>query len=899
MIGFASNRQRLPDRSIKLFTWEKKMKILLALTFAFSLMVACIQGQDAGIPDLLGRETQPVVTSNISSTASGGVWSSPSTWAGGTVPAASDDVTIVSGATVIIDTAAAAKSITVGGTGSRAEAKIFSVAGGAPAVLKFGETAGFSLTVTNDVTIGANDTLSTGGGNANAHVLTIGGNLTNDGVFDLSTNDNQAGALLVFTGNSSNTFGGTGAVNDILWMTVDKGNTSNNILELAVANFTVQGSTTDSPASAFLLLNHGTLKISGTFTGSHRTFLSTPYEIAVGAGLWLNNPNYTIVAQHQAEVAVYGLIRITAGTYNVGTELDDSLAYYQGGKVVMEGGYLNVAGVLRSAADGSIAASYKQTGGITTTCTIGHSVVAYACFDSGSFGLNSTVSLTSGELVIQNSPQDCCLKAYRVDGLSAPFPSNAILRLGNAASKGPGAFRVSSDAPNLVIDTTAGAHTVWAPLAVKNVDIGPGGKFIIRNGSSGLRFGGDSFVNNGILSTEADNHPLWFLVQNAVYSGSGVTEGAIRRLQLTGQTLTLNSVNNLRVREVEFSNSARIINSNKLTIGNNDAVESFVFFLQGTTQTAGFDAPPVFDLGTGGQSLSYHQGPRTTGVEINPDRRLKRVFVYVPGSSLTIAGGDLEVGLFTFQDGPVLAGPYKIRADEAAISANGYLDGTLILKLTAAPRSYLFPVGQNGFSPITLDVSALGTNPSYLAVSAVDSTLPGLLPATSVSRHWKVEETGDITAGMRLRFMQADIRGFPGDYKAWHSTGGTPTPIAGSFYDGSYITVVTPGGITDFTGNWGVGAQLDPSPVSISGTVTTSGGQPIRNATLTISGGNLPSPVTVQTGNFGTYGFSNLQAGETYTVRVDVKRYRFAQPTQQVTPMNNVGNVNFVASPQE
>jgi len=873
------------------------LKSTIAFTFALLLLVVCIHGQGAGIQDLFGREAQPVVTSNISSTPTGGVWSSPATWAGGTVPTAADDVTILGGATVIIDTAAAAKSVTVGGTGSRAEAKVFSIAGGAPAVLKFGETAGFSLTVTNDVTIGADDTLSTGGGNANAHVLTIGGNLTNDGVFDLSTNNNQAGALLVFTGASSNTFGGSGPVNDVMWMTVDKGNTSNNILEITLSNFTVQGSTIDSPASAFLLLNHGTLKISGTFTGSHRTFISTPYEIAAGAGLWLNNPNYTIVAQHQAEVQVFGYVRITAGTYNVGTHLDDSLAYYQGGNILMEGGFLNVAGVLRSAADGSIAASYKQTDGITTTCTIGHSVVSYACFDSGSFGLHSTVSLTSGELVIQNSPQDCCLKAYRVDSLSAPFPSNAILRLGNAASNGPGVFRVSSDAPNLVIDTTGGAHTVWAPVAVKNVEIGPSGKFIIRNGSSGLRFGGDSFVNNGILSTEANNNPLWFLVQNAVYSGSGVTEGAIGRLQLTGQTLTLNSVNNLRVREVEFSNSARIINSNKLTIGNNDAVESFVFFLQGTTQTAGFDTPPVFDLGTGGQSLSYHQGPRTTGVEINPDRRLKRVFVYVPGSSLTIAGGDLDVGLFTFQNGPVLAGPYKVRADAADISANGYLDGTLILKLTVAPRSYLIPVGQNGFSPITLDVSALGTNPSYLAVSAVDSTLPGLLPARSGSRYWKVEETGDITAAMRLRFMTADIRGNPGNYQAWYSTGGTPSLIFGSFYDASYITVVTPGGLTDFTGNWGVGEQLDPSPVSISGSVTTSSGQPIRNATMTLTGGNLPAPVQAQTGNFGTYVFNGVQAGEGYTVRVDAKRYRFAQTTLSVTPFSNTGNINFVANP--
>jgi hypothetical protein len=883
----------------------KKMKVLkpaIALTFTVLLLVLSIHAQDAGTGDLFGRGVKSLVTSNISSTTTGGQWSSPTTWAGGIVPAAGDDVTITAGATVIIDTAAAANSVIIGGTGSISGVKSIFAEGAVPAALRFGETGAFSLTVTGDVTIGPSDSFTTGGGNANQHVLTVGGNLTNNGTLDFSTNNNQAAAMVVFIGASNNTFGGSGPVTDISWITIDKGTTGANILELSVANFSVRGSVTDTPDSGFLFLNHGTFKISGAFTLSNRTFYTTPYEIATGAALWLNNPNYTIVAQHQAEVAVYGQIRVTAGTYNIGTELDDSLVYYQGAKIIMEGGFLNVAGVLRSAADGSAAVSYNQSGGLVTTCIVGHSVVAFACFDSYTPAFNTVVKLDGGELVIQNSPQDCCLLAYQVPGITGVSP-NGVVRFGNADSNGPGLFRVSGVIPNLIIDTTAGAHTVWAPLVARNIEIGPGGRLLIRNHTR-LRVIGESFINNGSLATEtaADNSPLEFAFPNATYSGSGVTEGIIRRLELLGQTLTLNSVNNLRVREVEFNSSARVINANKLTLGNNDAIENFVLFPQGTTQTAGFDTTPTFDLGTGGQSLSYHQGPRTTGNEINPGRRLRRVFVYVPGSSMTIAGGDLEVGLFTFQSGPVFAGSNKIRADAADISENGYLDGTLILKLTEAPRSYLFPVGQNGFSPITLDVSALGTNPSYLAVSVVDSTLPGLLPARSASRHWKVEATGYFTAAMRLRFNLADIRGTPGLYQAWYNKGGTgttPSLIFGSFYDASYITVVTPGGITDFTGNWGVGEQLDPGPVSISGSVTTSGGQPIRNALLTISGGNLPSPISVQTGNFGTYSFTNLQAGESYTVRVDVKRYRFAQPTQLVTPMTNVGNVNFVANPQE
>ena len=86
--------------------------------------------------------------------------------------------------------------------------------------------------------------------------------------------------------------------------------------------------------------------------------------------------------------------------------------------------------------------------------------------------------------------------------------------------------------------------------------------------------------------------------------------------------------------------------------------------------------------------------------------------------------------------------------------------------------------------------------------------------------------------------------------------------------------------------------------VSVGGRVLTSGGAGIRNVLVTISGGNLPAPVTVQTGNFGSYNFTGLQSGTAYTITVATKRYVILQPSRAVTPQANVTDFDFIAEPQ-
>jgi uncharacterized delta-60 repeat protein len=92
--------------------------------------------------------------------------------------------------------------------------------------------------------------------------------------------------------------------------------------------------------------------------------------------------------------------------------------------------------------------------------------------------------------------------------------------------------------------------------------------------------------------------------------------------------------------------------------------------------------------------------------------------------------------------------------------------------------------------------------------------------------------------------------------------------------------------------------QGDSSPyASVSGTVRTSGGLPIRNAYVTLSGGSLSTPVTVLTNNLGIYQFIGLPVTETYTVAATAKRFRFAAGERAVMLNSDTENFDFTANP--
>lgn len=853
-----------------------KARLIVLAIVLFSTLASVI-AQDATVKeDPAESIKEPVSVENfaaISSTTTGGFWNDPTTWVGGVVPGAGDNVTISAGSTVLIDVSSAiVNNLTVGEATSD------------PAILTF-FGGGKTITVNGDLTVtsGPNffGTPSTEFGN---NSIIIGGSITNNGILDLSTNNGEASAELHFKNATNNTFGGSGSVTDIHSIRIDKGNSPLSTLELTVSNFTVKGSAADGLGHNYLAIVNGTFKISGTFTGSHSTFSSPDYAIPLSAGIWLNNPNYTITAQ-TGNVSVEGNLTVSAGTYNVGTEATNTLTTGNtGGLITVDGGALNVSGAIRR---GNFPAdSYRQSAGVTTVCIAGNFA---PCFHQASSG-------TGGKLVIQTGGNGL----GPVDFLRNSTSENrTVVTFGNSNTPGTSLFTLEGPGVSLAIDTTAGAHTVrpaFSSARFYDVNIGPGGILDLGTQAADITINGTSFVNNGTLKVTPisrvrfgrDNSP-----QPMTYSGTGGFSGPITNLDFYVPGITLDpGISNIVTRNVTTRGS--ITNANKITVGVSGSHGSIA--IEGA---ASFDTAPVWDIGPGDQALSYRSlsSNRTIGPELNPSRTLDYLDIgFSEERTVTVTGGDLTV------DGPIwcsaildLSGN-KLRHLSDSSLINGWIRGTVVRRFTpTSSNSYTFKVGENHPAEVTVQPVSAPAAPVEISVTPRDATLAGLPPSTSISYSWDITQAGQMNFITRFRYDNVDINGNEANYRAWRSTGGAPARVS-STVNPDFNELTLPN-TADLTGSWGISERL--ANVDISGTVRMANGAGIRNAIVMITGGNLQSPVLIYTGNFGTYGFTGLEGGYEYTVRVSAKRLRFANATQVVTPTSSITNLDFTANPRE
>jgi hypothetical protein len=115
-------------------------------------------------------------------------------------------------------------------------------------------------------------------------------------------------------------------------------------------------------------------------------------------------------------------------------------------------------------------------------------------------------------------------------------------------------------------------------------------------------------------------------------------------------------------------------------------------------------------------------------------------------------------------------------------------------------------------------------------------------------------------------------------------------------YDFAGVTNAAGGDGSDIGAKELIGPPVTAADASISGRVLTSHGRPISGALVTVQDANGLWK-TSTTNTLGYYRFTDLQAGETYIVSVSARRYQFTVPTQVVSLLDSVADLNFVGTP--
>jgi len=642
--------------------------------------------------------------------ATSGLWSDPATWMGGVVPDINSDVTINTGHTVTIDVDASAYRVLVGrGIGA------------INGVLQFENTTARTLTVFENLTIYTTGTLQSGvAGTQTGHNLILNGVLNNAGTLDFSTAGDLAGASITFTGNSDANFtSGGSAVTDIRQIVINK-STPATTVELNLSALTVRGTNTDVVTGGFLTLTSGIFKISGNSTYTGRMFPTAAYTIPATAGVWLNNPNFTIAAQN-GNLTNNGLFRISAGTWNVGTLSTAALLGGATGRFVIEGGTVNNAGRFSPAS----AVSYTQTGGTVNIAVVGNAGTGTT---QASFYLatNSIFDFTGGVINLITPCTGTTPNDWNVIPAITTF--GGTLNLGTGATPAGANFRLRANLPNFVIDNTTNPKTATAIAQVNlngTTNITAGSTLVI-NGFVCLILG-PTFTNNGTLTGTAVSTRFYFLGGSGAttYTGSGVVTAPLTSFEIDNVAGVVIDPASPQITTLRFNNFAGgLINSSKLTIGNGAATTAIVQLgVAGPTNPVyGFDVPPVFNPGTGGVNLLYAPeiGPRTSGNEMPPSRLLNLLSISNT-NPVTISGGNVTTSGLTMSGGNIITAGNVLTLGTAAATPGTYTytSGIIVGKF----KRWINNVTGNNDFPVGISIAKRNASINFTTAPTTGGTL--------------------------------------------------------------------------------------------------------------------------------------------------------------------------------
>lgn len=329
--------------------------------------------------------------------------------------------------------------------------------------LQFQNTNNKALTmvVDSNVTIaaGALFNLGTTGPGAD-NTLSIGGNLVNNGTFDMSYSQAQRAYPVIFTGGSDASISGTGSVTDFYALTVNKGTSATPVLNVNSSAFSF--SNTIDP----LIMVNGTFRltsaVSVTVSENSLTLPATTCLSANGGTILASTASNNL-----ADVKLGGKIEVIAGGITIGNaanNVNNDIIYDSVGfpTIDIQNGSLFVNGqVMRSAVNGSGSLVYNQAGSSTVTINGRNQLSSKSKLEILNSG--SVFNMSAGTLTIVRGAGTTFSDLYLHPASSSITGGTVIF--GNSSTETTGqanVFTIDANVSlnNLTIDGTTNPKTV-------------------------------------------------------------------------------------------------------------------------------------------------------------------------------------------------------------------------------------------------------------------------------------------------------------------------------------------------------------------------------------------------------------------------------------------------------
>lgn len=350
---------------------------------------------------------------------------------------------------------------------------------------------------------------------------------------------------------------------------------------LAANSFTIGSNATTQAGFLGTGTYVGTFSLDGTSAYTGPIFSTVGYTIGANGAFRLNNAN-AVVAGLNGSPTLSGLLRVSAGTFNVGSATGNAMTGANtNSNLTIDGGTMNVAGRF-SLTSGQV----NVSSGNLNICTVSHTNAAASFNFSG-----TTFNMSGGAINLVGRSGNATPLDFINSGTTQNI-TGGTLNIGTAAST-TGTWRIQGNTPSVVLynnGTTivssvnlSGATNLRGDLTIPaatgatfntnnfaltvlgnsssnpgNITVGTGGVFT-SNGTASIAlsfsssFGNQIFTNNGTITS---NQLSSLTINNTASGGTVTIPNGLTMISGSTLTLTAGQLNVAGAANLSFNNVA-------------------------------------------------------------------------------------------------------------------------------------------------------------------------------------------------------------------------------------------------------------------------------------------------------------------------------------------------------